>query len=163
MIIHDKSKSCWICYQVIDHALIDFMEKSQKSLDFGIVPPEEVIFPVQYGQRITSLAVYLHDYQLVPYDRCCELLSDVFGCEISPSTLIKAENTCFEKLEPFETEIKKLLSQSPVVHFDETGSRVNGQRYWLHVASTSQMTYYMIHAKRGSIAMDAMAILPGFT
>jgi PAS domain S-box-containing protein len=38
MIIHDKSKSCWICYQVIDHALIDFMEKSQKSLDFGIVP-----------------------------------------------------------------------------------------------------------------------------
>jgi hypothetical protein len=41
MIIHDKSKSCWICYQVIDHALIDFMEKSQKSLDFGIVPNAE--------------------------------------------------------------------------------------------------------------------------
>jgi transposase/uncharacterized coiled-coil protein SlyX len=125
--------------------------------------PEEVVFPVQYGPCITSLAVYLHDYQLIPYDRCCELLSDVYGCEISPATLIKAENTCFEKLEPFETEIKKLLSQSPVVHFDETGSRVNGQRYWLHVASTSQMTYYMIHAKRGSIAMDAMAILPNFT
>jgi transposase len=87
--------------------------------------PEEVKFPVQYGPRITSLAVYLHDYQLIPYDRCCELLSDVCGCEISPSTLIKAENTCFEKLEPFEAEIKKLLSQSPVVHFDETGSRVN--------------------------------------
>ncbi len=125
--------------------------------------PEEVKFSVQYGPRITSSAVYLHDYQLIPYDRCCELLSDVCGCEISPSTLIKAENTCFEKLEPFETEIKKLLCQSPVVNFDETGTRINGQRYWLHVASTSQMTYYMVHAKRGSIAMDAMAILPGFT
>jgi|PersoiStandDraft_1058852.scaffolds.fasta_scaffold10421_2 hypothetical protein len=44
MIIHDKSKSCWICYQVIDHALIDFMEKSQKSLDFGIVPE----YPLKY-------------------------------------------------------------------------------------------------------------------
>jgi len=43
MIIHDKSKSCWICYQVIDHALIDFMEKSQKSLDFGIVPKKPTI------------------------------------------------------------------------------------------------------------------------
>jgi len=125
--------------------------------------PEEVKCTVQYGPRITSSAVYLHDYQLIPYDRCCELLSDICGCEISPATLIKAENVCFEKLESFEAEIKKLLSQSPVVHFDETGSRVNGKRHWLHVASTSQMTYYMIHAKRGSVAMDAMAILPGFT
>jgi len=38
MIIHYKSKSCWICYQVIDHVLIDFLQKSQKSLDFRIVP-----------------------------------------------------------------------------------------------------------------------------
>jgi transposase/uncharacterized coiled-coil protein SlyX len=125
--------------------------------------PEDVKFSVQYGPRITSSAVYLHDYQLIPYDRCCELLSDVCGCEISPATLIKAESTCFEKLEPFETEIKKLLIKSPVLHFDETGTRVNGQRYWLHVASTSQMTYYMVHPKRGSVAMDAMAILPDFT
>lgn len=125
--------------------------------------PEDVKFSVQYGPRITSSAVYLHDYQLIPYDRCCELLSDVCGCEISPATLIKAENTCFEKLEPFETEIKKLLIKSPVLHLDETGTRVNGQRYWLHVASTSQMTYYMVHPKRGSVAMDAMAILPDFT
>jgi transposase len=82
--------------------------------------PEDVKFPVQYGPRITSSAVYLHDHQLIPYDRCCELLSDVCGCKISPATLIKAENTCFEKLESFETKIKKFLSQSSVVHFDET-------------------------------------------
>lgn len=125
--------------------------------------PKDVKFPVQYGSRITSFGVYLHDYQLIPYDRCCQLLWDLCGCDISPATLINAENTCFEKLESFETEIKKLLSQSPVVHFDETGSRVNGKRNWLHVASTSQMTYYMVHANRGSVAMDAMKILPGFT
>jgi len=125
--------------------------------------PEDVKFPVQYGPRLTGLAVYLHDYQLIPYDRCCELLSDVCGCEISPATLIRAEKICFEKLEYFENEVKKLLSQSPVVHFDETGMRINGQRNWLHVASTGQMTYYMAHMKRGSEAMDDMEILPGFT
>jgi len=109
-----------------------------------------------------GLAVYLHDYQLIPYDRCCQLLKDVCGCEISPATLIRAKNICFENLKDFDDEIKKLLRQSPVIHFDETGSRVNGQRHWLHVTCTSQMTYYMIHAKRGTLAMDAMGILPGF-
>ena len=125
--------------------------------------PEDIKYSVQYGPRLTSMAVYLHDYQLIPYDRCCELLSDVCGCLISPATLIRAENICFEKLEYFETEVKKLLSQSPVVHFDETGTRINGQRNWLHVACTSQMTYYMAHTKRGSEAMDDMEILPGFS
>lgn len=125
--------------------------------------PEDVKYPVQYGTRLTGLAVYLHDYQLIPYDRCCELLSDVCGCEISPATLIRAEKICFEKLEYFENEVKTLLSQSPVVNFDETGTRINGQRHWLHVASTGQMTYYMAHIKRGSEAMDDMEVLPGFT
>src|SRR5659263_667577 len=124
--------------------------------------PEDVKFSVQYGTRLTGFAVSLHDYQLIPYDRCCQLLMDVCGCEISPATLIRAENICFEYLKDFEEEIKKLLSQSPVIHSDETGSRINWQRHWLHVACTSQMTYYMIHAKRGSVAMDAMGILPGF-
>lgn len=124
--------------------------------------PEDVQFSVQYGKRLMGLAVYLHDYQLIPYDRCCELLSDVCGCEISPATLIRAENICFENLKDFDDEIKKLLSQSPVINSDETGMRINGQRHWLHVVCTSQMTYYMAHAKRGSQAMDAMGILPGF-
>jgi hypothetical protein len=54
MIIHDKSKSCWICYQVIDHALIDFMEKSQKSLDFVIVPVTYILYGNQANIRLRS-------------------------------------------------------------------------------------------------------------
>jgi len=42
VIIRYESKSCRICYQVIDHVLIDFLHKSQKSLDFGIVPVREM-------------------------------------------------------------------------------------------------------------------------
>jgi len=38
VIIRYESKSCRICYQIIDHGLKDFLQKSQKSLDFGIVP-----------------------------------------------------------------------------------------------------------------------------
>jgi len=38
LIIRHKSKSSGICYQVNDYVLLDFLKKSQKSLDFGIVP-----------------------------------------------------------------------------------------------------------------------------
>jgi transposase len=124
--------------------------------------PKDVTQPVQYGSRLRASAVYLHDYQLIPYDRSCELLSDVYGCEISPATLIKAENECFEGLEEFETVIKDALLQSPVIHCDETGVKIIGIRNWLHVICTANMTYYFAHPKRGSEAMDDMGILPNY-
>ena len=124
--------------------------------------PDDVTQPAQYGSRLRSLAVYLHDYQLIPYDRGCELLSDVFECDISPATLIKAENECFEGLEEFENALKEALKQSPVISSDETGMRINGIRNWLHVACTANMTYYFTHPKRGSEAMDDMDILPNY-
>lgn len=124
--------------------------------------PNGITQPVQYGPRLRAFAVYLNDYQLIPYDRSCELLSDVYGCNISPATLINAENECYKGLEGFENTVKDALLQSPVVHCDETSTKINGIRHWLHVACTPDMTYYFTHPKRGSEAMDEMDILPNY-
>ncbi len=124
--------------------------------------PDGITQPTQYSPYIRALAVYLHDYQLIPYERSCELLSDVCGCEISPATLIRAENECFGKLECFENESKTLLQQSHAINCDETGSRINGVRNWLHVASTDKLTYYFVHRKRGYEAMNDMNVLPDY-
>lgn len=63
-------------------------------------------------------------------------------------------------LADIEQEIKQQLLNSPVIHCDETGSRVEGKTHWLHTVSTPDLTYYSIHPKRGSDAMDEMGILP---
>jgi len=125
--------------------------------------PEQVKAPVQYGPRLKAIAVYLRHYQLLPYHRTCELVRDLFSTELSEGTLTEITETCSASLQQPLDEIRKRLAQSPVVHFDETGSSVEGTRHWLHAASTTQLTYYKIHPKRGTQAMDQIGILPHFT
>jgi transposase len=124
--------------------------------------PLHITRGVQYGSALKGLMVYLSDYQLLPSQRTIELLSDVFGCSLSEGTLYNARQRCFESLEPIEGQIIEAIQAAPVAHFDETGARVAGQLFWLHVASSDRLTYYCIHGKRGQIAMDEMNILPNF-
>jgi transposase len=125
--------------------------------------PAAVSQPVQYGDRLKAIAVYLHDYQLVPYARTCELLDDLFRAGPAEGTVQAAEAACSDGLAATEAAIKQALQQAGVAHFDETGVRVLGHLEWLHVAGTATLTHYGVHAKRGTEATDAIGILPAFT
>lgn len=124
--------------------------------------PPEVKYPVQYGQNMKALMVYLSIYQLLPYDRLCETFSDLFGRSMSKATLARTVSECFRNLAGVEEKIQDLLAGAQVLNVDETGMRVNGIRQWLHVASTEILTAYGHHKKRGSQAMDDLQILPRF-
>jgi len=117
---------------------------------------------VQYGDNIKIFIAYLNTYQMLPYDRVSELIKDFTTHKLSNGTIYNMLNSFYDKLEPFENDIKKLLLQSNVIHLDETGNRVKNKLHWTHTISTSIATYYMIHQKRGKEAMDEMAILPIF-
>jgi transposase len=122
--------------------------------------PEEVAHSVQYGTRLKSVATYLNQYQLVPFDRLNETFVDLFGHRLSQSTLIDINRECYNILEPVEEAIKQQLIASPVICLDETGMRIEGKRKWSHVVSTENLTYYAAHNHRGSKANEDMGILP---
>ncbi|MCA9933189.1 MAG: transposase [Ardenticatenaceae bacterium] len=67
-----------------------------------------------------------------------------------------------QQIQPALTAIKGRLKTKPVAHFDETGMRVLGKLHWVRVASTTDLTYYGVHEKRGQIGMRAIGILPEF-
>jgi len=111
--------------------------------------PEGVNAPVQYGPGLKATAVYLKNYQFLPYERTRELLADLFECGISEGTLANILGECHERLEQPVQQIKERIAQAPVAHFDESGARVEGTLWWLHAASTATATYYDIHPRRG--------------
>ncbi len=125
--------------------------------------PAGVNAPTQYGAGIKAAASYLKTYQLLPYARACELLGDFFGAAISQGTLATILSECASLLESPVEQIKKQIAESAVVHFDETGARAENKLHWVHTASTQNATYYQIHPRKGTVAMDDINILPGFT
>lgn len=124
--------------------------------------PEQVAAPVQYGAAVGAVGVYLVQQQLVPYERACEVMEELLGAAMSVGTLQSLVQRCAEQLEPVEQEIKAALRRVDVLHQDETGLYVAGQRYWMHVSSTERFTHYQVHAKRGKEALEAIGILTDF-
>ena len=125
--------------------------------------PPAVTQPVQYGPRFKAQAAYLNNYQLLPWARTCELLGDFYGHQPAEALVLAANTTLDDQLEPSLTTIKQQLIDAEVVHFDESGFRVEGKLNWLHVASTASLTYYGVHPKRGQEAMKDIGILPQFS
>ena len=125
--------------------------------------PKEASEPIQYGPRLKGLGVYLRDYQLLPFARCTQLLSDMFGATLCKATLASALWECSTRLKPVTETIKCALSASPVLHCDETGMRVEGKLHWVHSASTPTLTYYTCHPSRGKKGSDAAGVLSSFT
>ena len=124
--------------------------------------PAGVDAPAQYGPGAATVAVYLNQEQLLPLERTCAAMADLFGCPIAEGTVESAVAACHEQLVEVEAAIKGQVEGADVAHFDETGLNVGGKSSWLHVASTSGLTFYAAHQKRGREALDDMGVLPSF-
>lgn len=124
--------------------------------------PADVNAPVQYGAGVRSVAAYLMGYQLLPYERCAEAMSDLFNCPLSPGTLATWLKGCAgELIEPMML-IKEGLKKSAVIGVDETSLRVEGRQEWVHVTATDQLTLLIHDQRRGAPAISEIDILPQY-
>ena len=125
--------------------------------------PTGIDYKTQYGDSTKAIFSYLNIQQLLPLKRLTETIRDLTGHSVSQGTIIHANEELYKKLAHPEEKIKQQLLASHVVHFDESGVRVNGKLNWLHTACTSELTYYFVHPKRGKDAMDDGGILSEYT
>ncbi len=184
VIVHSP-KSCTNCYSDLENAPVTSTDKRQvfELPDIALVVTEHVIetktcecgsvtqadIPLEakantcYGPGIRALAVYLSCYQHIPYDRLARLFNDVFRIQISTGTIKQIVNEAGGALGLFLETVKELLRDAPVVHFDETGLRVEGSLHWVHVASNALYTFLGAHKRRGNVATDEFDIINKMT
>ena len=139
-------KACAICHQI---TVGEF--------------PSDVSQPVQYGERLKAQMVYFHQQHFVPLGRTAEIIEDLYDQTVSEGTIVEACNKVAQQVEPvYQVTKAELIATEDTAHFDETGGRVDGKLWWLHVVCTSLLTYYAVHQNRGRKALDAIGIFPVF-
>ena len=87
--------------------------------------PKHIKKAIQYGPSVKSLAVYMSQYQLIPYARVQEVFKDQFGLDVSQGSLCNFNREAFEKLESFELDVLSRLDGEDVLNSDETGIKIN--------------------------------------
>ena len=155
--------------QVIDIDIARFVTEYQAQIleddqgnRFVASFPEGVNRPVQYGPNLKANAVYMSQYQLIPYDRVRDHFQDQMHIPVSAGSVFNFNKEAYAGLDAFEQWAKTQLAQSDLMHADETGINIGGKRHWLHCASSASLTWFHPHAKRGTEAMDEIGILPFF-
>lgn len=147
--------------EVTEHRVVEMQCPSCQALMRGKFP-QGVEAAAQYGPQIQALAVYLSQYQLLPYNRLAELFADLGGGSLSEGTLANWIREAANVLVLTQESITRHVLQSKICHVDETGVRIKGYLHWLHVIGTPWLTLYNWHQKRGKEAMDAIGVLPVF-
>jgi transposase len=124
--------------------------------------PADVSAPVQYGSRLKAAVVHLTHQHMLPVSRTGDLMGDLFGLPLSDATVLAINTQAASLLAPTVTAMGVALKTAPVVHADETGMKVAGKLFWLHVLATTVMTWIGCHTNRGRQAFDAFGILNEF-
>jgi transposase len=124
----------------------------------GTFPPA-VRAPVCWGPEVRALAVYLMDRQHLPLERTAELLAELLDAPVSTGWLYSVQAEAAGRLQEFVDVVKAGLVVSPVLHADETGTRVGVDKRWVHTLTSNLLTLLVVHPKRGREAMADIGVL----
>ena len=103
--------------------------------------PEHVNAPIQYGETVENLVSYLSVSQYVPYNRIVSMLSGLFNIPLSEGSVCNIINRFANRAKPFYEQIRKDIETSKVVGADETGARMNGDKWWFWTWQNNNATY----------------------
>ncbi len=108
------------------------------------------------GLNTTVQIVYMWVSMGMPFTRMSVYLADFFGQGLSTTGLSKHVIKVAQIMKSVYAEILEDLKEAYFLHADETGWRVNGEKWWLWVIGNKEAAYYTIDKSRGSDVVRRM-------
>ncbi|TVL98375.1 MAG: hypothetical protein CV087_21395 [Candidatus Brocadia sp. WS118] len=117
--------------------------------------PAGVNAPIQYGSSVESYLAYFSVYQYVPYQRLKHLFFHTFNLPISEGSIQNLLQRASLKAGVVYEHIREQLKKAAYLGGDETGAKVNSERWWIWVWQNALNTYLHASDNRGSATIEA--------
>ncbi len=111
--------------------------------------PHLVAPHISYGVNITAIVSYLSVSQYLPYNRIVSVMSNLFKVNISYGVVDKMLKRASSLSEDEIAKITEVLGLSQIVGIDETGCKVNGEKYWHWAFQNDENTLIVANQSRG--------------
>lgn len=118
--------------------------------------PLGVNAPIQYGASVEAYICYLSVFQYIPFARLQNLFGQIFSLPLSQGTIGNILERAAKKCEGVYQAIKSEIAESKVVGSDETGAKVNGDKWWIWVWQNILNTFIVASDNRGSQTIEAV-------
>lgn len=112
-------------------------------------PPPGLEADRVYGSRLHAMVAYLKHHQHLSYARLDQVLQDVFGLSISQGAIDQILRRMGSAAHPAAAAIQAQVVAAPVIHSDETGSRLDGEKAWHWVFLTPHAVLHHLNRSRG--------------
>jgi hypothetical protein len=135
------------CVEYEAHA---YRNKHTKQIIYSAFPAN-VINEVNYGEGIKALCCLLPSYCNVSIRKTAELIRSLTDNRLNISTgmIARLPKELKDKTEEDRKEIIHRLMNSPALHSDATGIRINGERWNIYVTANKKEVIYTLSRVKG--------------
>jgi len=166
-----KSNYCQHCRQSVSHLTHELLSKRQLIKLPSIAPiyveyqqygcqctcghyqkasyPKGVNAPIQYDGSVVALVSYFNVFQYIPYARTQQLFKDIFNLPISQGSIDNHLKKAAKKATPVYQTILENIKAASYIGADETGAKVNGEKWWIWVWQNIENTFLKASKSRG--------------
>lgn len=118
--------------------------------------PPSVINHIQYGSSVEAMVGYFSAYQYLPFKRMGEMFKHLFNLSISEGSIGNILKRLSNRAQPIYDAIHSYIAFSKEVGGDETGVKVNGDKWWAWIWQNISATYIAVSVSRGKQTVEKL-------